>query len=112
MDVERLEKDLATDSHKGLLATVKHGTDILTHPKEDWPSLLCVNTYMEALFLQPPVLASVDCVRMNVDDRRAYIRLVYKARTTGLDDNEKRRSQQYMAIRKLLRNHNILLEWV
>lgn len=113
VNVVRLEKDLAPDSHKCRLATIKHENDIPTHPEKNWPAMLCSDkTYMEAVFVQTPVFASLDRVRISVQNVDEFESLAFKSLTTGLADNEKLRSDRYIEILTLLRNQNVLLEIV
>ncbi len=112
VDVAQLEKNLAMASHKGQLAAIKHENEIPTSAEVGWPALLCSDTYIEAVFLQSPTPVAIDRVRISVQDRREYMRLAYKARTTELDETERKRSRQYMEIRKLLQKKNILSEGV
>lgn len=113
VDIGTLKKDLAPDSHKCRLATIKHKQKIPIHEEKDWPSMVCSDTvYMEAVFSKPPVLASLECVRMNKQDVNAFELLAFKSLTSRLDDHEKLRSARYMKIRKILKDQNITLEVV
>ncbi|MEO5349660.1 MAG: hypothetical protein H7836_08450 [Magnetococcus sp. YQC-3] len=109
----RLERDLAVESHKCRLATLKHEKELAGCAVGEWAALLCAGRYVEAIFLQSPALADIDRVRISGQDMQEYKRLAFRAMRTGLDDAQERgRSGRYMAIRKRLREQNILLEGV
>ncbi len=110
VDRARLERDLAVESHKCRLATLKHEKELANCVVGEWPVLLCASRYVEAIFLQSPTLADIDRVRMSERDMQEYKRLAFRALTTGLDAHDGDRAGQYMAIRKRLREQNILLE--
>ena len=60
------------------LATIKHKNEIPTSQQKDWPSLLCFDkTYVEAIFLQPPTLASIECVRISMEYLRQLEALTF-----------------------------------
>lgn len=112
VDTKKLGQDLASDSHKCRLATVKHEDAIPQRQEKDWPSLLCSGrVYMEAIFLQPPAMDSLGCVRMSEIDMREFDELAFRSLTlVGLADDEKQRAGRHEQILTLLKNHNIPLE--
>ncbi|MBF0138493.1 MAG: hypothetical protein HQL65_19865 [Magnetococcales bacterium] len=111
VDTNSLARDLAPDSHKCQLATIKHEKEIPTCPRKDWPSLVCFDkVYLEVIFTQPLTPASLSRVRISEKHVLDYESLAFKSVTSGLDEDEKIRSGFYMNILDLLRNQNILLE--
>ena len=112
VDVARLGPNLAADSHKCRLAAIKHEAEITTHPRDAWPSLLCADTYMEVVFLQPPVRTAIDRVRMDAHYMADTEHMLKTALTTGLAGDEAKRLSTYRKIQLLLREHHIVLEGV
>ena len=111
--ITQLAKELASESHKCRLATIKHNDDITKHQEESWSRLMCHDkTYIEVVFFNSFTSTSLQCVRISKRVKRNFEELAYKSVTKGLDDNEKIRSDSFIVIQDFLRNHNILLEVV
>jgi hypothetical protein len=84
-----LMQDCAPDSHKHLLAVLKHMEEILTLEEKKWAAMLCNSEdYIEAIFNGEMTAGHIASVRIDEPNRELYRNYVLKAYREGLNDLE------------------------
>lgn len=103
IDEAKLQSECATESHKHLLATIKHEGEILHADENQWPSILCNHDeYMEAIYIGEVLPAHIETVRISKIDYELYWDYAYNEFREKLGELDRYRVDTFSRIDEYL----------
>ncbi len=111
VDEAKLKQECAADSHKPLLATLKHASEVVTIQEDLWPSLVSNHDeYIEAIFTGEMRAGKVKSVRISKTDYELYYNYAYNEHREKLDELDRYRVDTFSRIDEYLEQAGITWE--
>jgi hypothetical protein len=99
VDEAKLGADCAADSHKHMLATLKHAAALTKRSPDEWPQMLCSShDYVEAIFRGELKSNNLESVRFGKLDFDLYWEYAYREFTEKLSELDRYRTETFAAI--------------
>lgn len=112
LDQASFQNDLATHSHRQILAALKHVHEIDSR-KVEWPRMVCSKMdYVEAIFIATIDASKIDEMRITATDHRILWELCFNAHGRKLTDAERALAHDFLQILRATRDKAIRLHEV
>ena len=113
LDKAAIAHDVAPHTHRQFLAAIKHSEQVLAHPTQKWPQLLCNDTeFVEVIFAGDAEASDLEKIRMARSDYEAYFDYGFEDLRGALSDADRYRVSGFVMMLRLLEDRKIPLELV
>lgn len=113
VDEAAIQRDAAPHSHRQYLAAVKHAQQAVRNPEATWPLLVCSKEdFIEAIFAGDATRSDLESVRMPRSEHDLRFEFAYEDFRAKLNYEERAVINDFVQLKRLLKQHNIPLEVV
>jgi hypothetical protein len=111
LDETSICRDLAPNSHRHILAAIKHVRDVSKVSEADWPVMLCsTSDFVECIFIAPVTVSSVEVVRMERERYDELFEFAFESFSAKLSVEKRFLVESFVNIKRLLKQKNVPLE--
>ncbi len=113
LDEAAIAQDVAPHTHRQFLAAIKHSGQIVAHPMQKWPQLLCNDVdFVEVIFAGEAEASELEKIRMARSDYEVYFDYAFDDLRGSLPDADRYRVSGFVMMLRLLDDRKIPLELV